>query len=51
LLLYLTLKFRALNLKEKEEVRMSENELLRRLTEYKKNKSKDGGMKTAPRNS
>jgi hypothetical protein len=49
-LLYLTLKFRALNLKEEEEVRMSENGLIRGLTESKKNKSKDGGMNTAPIN-
>jgi hypothetical protein len=50
-LLHITFKFDALNLKEEEEVRMSENGLLRRLNELKKNKSKDGGMKTAQRNS
>jgi hypothetical protein len=50
-LLHITFKFGALNLKEEEEVRVSENEFLRRLIEPKKNKLKDGGMKPAPRNS
>jgi len=46
LLLHITFKFGALNLKEEEEVRMSEKS-----DWTKKFKLKEGGMKTAPRNS